>query len=668
MECSETCTRQPLSATLGIAKAPGDTMRSSSPSSTTRVVLPHPRVRKLRRLARFRRRFGHLTLLAPVVLVLVTDILVRGNRLLNMQPKYWASYAASLVESAAFWAVLLLAASDRKHFGRWPARVALLTCATLAVGGQIYFHGLYATYINLDATLFTTGISASVSKQVWSDTRNLLLSLAPATATAALLIWLGRLLVRPRRALRRWSPLTTPLALGLVMTLPCSYRTVQGSTPDVIYMHALGGLIKAVSSKQEPSHLRPGRRSPPALPVAHAALPPLGTRSRNVLLVLTESVRADANCSAHQDECPPMPELNAAVPHRIPLHQLRANSSATAIELSVIWSGLEPNASREALLSAPLLFDYAHAAGIESAYWSSHHPLFANTRLYIEDLPTKKKITGTELDSLADVDTGARDELLTARAKEDLPVLKEPFFAVVHFGNTHLPYRIDPNDAPFQPYKPSKAKEDNLEYRNYYLNAVYLQQKTMANLVTWIRQQPFGARTVIAYTSDHGEAFLEHGQVGHTGSLYEEEIHVPGWIDAPIGTLSDAEETHLRGRANEFVFHTDLFSTLLDLMGLLDEQGFASYLRPTVGQSWLRPKGPAPMLALTNCAGIWGCVFENWAIMRANRKLLAREWDTAWQCHDVLQDPKELQPLPLSQCDDLAAEANRVYGGLPSAH
>ncbi len=61
-------------------------------------------------------------------------------------------------------------------------------------------------------------------------------------------------------------------------------------------------------------------------------------------------------------------------------------------------------------------------------------------------------------------------------------------------------------------------------------------------MIRFIRAQPFGARTIIVFTSDHGEAFREHGQFGHTGAVLDEEIHVPFWIDAPPGTLTDAEE------------------------------------------------------------------------------------------------------------------------------
>ncbi len=74
--------------------------------------------------------------------------------------------------------------------------------------------------------------------------------------------------------------------------------------------------------------------------------------------------------------------------------------------------------------------------------------MFANSRLFVQDLPTSHQCGATDLDPLADIDLGGRDELLTARVKAELPTLREPFFGVVHYGNTHLPYRVDPAASP----------------------------------------------------------------------------------------------------------------------------------------------------------------------------------------------------------------------------
>jgi glucan phosphoethanolaminetransferase (alkaline phosphatase superfamily) len=623
---------------------------------------PKRRARRLRTLARMRRAAAYALLAAPALAVVAVDVVIRGERLATLPIKYVGSYLGAFVESALLWGLLLAAASARRGAGRWLFAGAFVVLSTLAVGVQTYFHAQFATYLNLDATLFGTSFGDSLVGQVSSEGANLAVAIGVPAALATAAVALSRRVVRPRRRARRVASLLAPVAVALVFVVPCSYRSVQASTPDVIYFHAIGGLVKELTGVRTTAQVRPGRRTPPELPplVAEPARP------RNVVLVLTESVRADAHCSAEADDCPVAPRTNEAASGRLPLLQLRSNASTTAISLAVLWTGLEPTAGREALHEAPSVFDFAHAAGLETAYWTSHHMMFANSRLWVQDLPTRFQCGATDLDPLADIDLGGGDELLVERVKDELPRLREPFFAIVHVGNTHLPYRVDPARAPFQPSLDSKAEEDNDAYHNHYRNAVHLQDAALGDLVSFLREGERGERTVVIFTSDHGEAFREHDQLGHTGSIYDEEIHVPGWVLAPEGALAADERAAIEARRAAPTFHTDLAPTVLDLLGLLDEPEVAAYREAMPGQSWLRPVEPPRALALTNCSGVWGCAFRNWGVMKGTRKLEAREWDRAWHCWDVAADPREEHDLGPGACADLVGVAARAHGGLPS--
>ena len=162
--------------------------------------------------------------------------------------------------------------------------------------------------------------------------------------------------------------------------------------------------------------------------------------------------------------------------------------------------------------------------------------------------------------------------------------------AVVHFSNVHYPYYVDKSlPQPFQPATTSKAPEKNPSFFRYYENAVYQQDLHLADIVRAFRATPMGKRTVIVYTSDHGEAFREHGQMGHTFSVLDEEVHVPAWIDAPPGTLDDSEEKSLEAKKDAFVSHIDIAPTILDLMGVWDDPAIAKYRTRMPGHSLLRP-------------------------------------------------------------------------------
>src|SRR5687768_10572510 len=180
-----------------------------------------------------------------------------------------------------------------------------------------------------------------------------------------------------------------------------------------------------------------------------------------------------------------------------------------------------------------------------------------------------------------------------------------------------------------------------------------------------LRNSEAGSRTVIVYTSDHGEAFREHGQMGHTFSIFDEETHVPMWIDAPPGTLTDAEIAALKSKRNAYLFHIDIAPTVLDLMGVADAPEIARYRERMHGHSLLRPELTEQPVPMTNCAGVWSCAFENWGYMQRNLKVEARSWDTGWRCYDLETDPGENENLGPERCAALIHEAMRTYGRLP---
>ncbi len=629
-----------------------------APGTRQRVITA-----RLRPYGRARRRVGWALALAPVVVVLIADFLTRGSRIAALPPKYIVSYGAAVIESGLLWASLMLACGARRGAYRWFASLAFVILFTAAVGGQLYFHSQYSTYLNLDATLFGTSFTGSVFGQVSADAKHFLQNVVPALVAAIVLVALARKFLRPSRRALWVARIVTPIAIVGVFLIPTSYRRVQASTPDMIYFHAMGGLIKELTGVRTTAQIRPGLRTPPPLPSIDAK----PSIQRNVILLLSESVRADCHCSVPTEQCPIAPRANEAAPHRMPLEQLRSNSTTTAIQLAVLWSGRAPSDTREELHSAPVLFDYAAAAGLDTAYWTSHHMMFANSRLWVQDLPTKFQCGGSDIEPTADLDLGGDDALLVERALSELPKLQQPFFATVHVGNTHVPYKVDPEDSPFQPSLSSKSPEDNEAYRNFYKNAVYLQDKAIGRFLREMRATEYGKNTVVIFTSDHGESFREHDQVGHTGSLYDEELHVPGWVDAPDGLLTEDERANIAARRTAPVFSSDIAPTVLDLLGLYDHPVVASYLPTMPGESWLRPQGTPKALAFTNCSGVWGCAFRNWGAMRGFMKLHAREWDSTWRCFDLQKDPLEKNDLGPAACGDLVDFAEKVHGGFPGS-
>ncbi len=614
-------------------------------------------------MAPWRRRLSPSLYLVVPLLVVVLDFKRRGARIRAFEHDYVLTYVASLVESFAVWGLLLYAASRRRGWSRHVAAVLFVLMVTFTIGGQSYFFQQYNAYLNVDVSVFASNFMDSVVNQLAADLSNYLSAKLPPAALAVLLVWAARRLVRPtRKPALLLSPLAPLLLIGSFF-IPTQYRSEQASTPDTLYLNAIGGLLRTQLGFTDQSHqLRPrARNSLPVPPLTRKDVP-----QRNVLFVILESVRADTTCITHDPECKRTEATNQLLPERFPFTQMRSMDSCTAISLAVLWSGVRPIESRDTLHEWPLIFDYAHALGYDTAYWTSQNMMFGNVRLWVKNLGVRQRVTATELDPTADLDMGAPEKYLAEHVSQHIGSLKEPFMAVVQMSNVHYPYYLDPDmPTPFQPWTTSKAPEDNAYFKNFYQNSVWQQDQHIAKMIAALKASPAGKNTVIVYTSDHAEAFREHGQMGHTFSIFDEEVHVPAWIDAPPGTLTEEEAQNLRDKRDAYLFHVDVAPTVLDLIGVPDDPRLEKYREKMPGHSLLGRELTTEPLPLTNCAGVWSCAFENWGIMQGSLKLEARSWDYGWNCYDVAEDPLEKSPLPLEQCSELVQLAQKTYQRLP---
>jgi len=618
---------------------------------------------RLEKLARLRRALAPLVLLLPVTIMLVVDLWWRGARLWQFDAWHWATYGAAFVESLVVWASLLLAASRRSSVATWFCRVAFVLLFTICVGGQSYFFQQYNAYLNADVSRFATDFFESVLNQLWADAGNYLSVKGPVFVLAVVLLMLAHKIVRPSRSRGRIATIVAPLAVVASLFIPTQHQRLQASTPDVLYLNAMGGMLRTLAGFTEQSHqLRPRARKSLAVP----ALVPRIDQPRNVVFVILESVRADAACVTFIPGCKRTAATNQLFPGRVPLRQLRALDSSTAISLAVLWTGVGPHESRDVLHSWPLIFDYAKAAGYYTAFWTSQNMMFGNVRLWVDNLGADSFFHGTDVDPTSDIDLGAPENLFAERGIAEVARLHEPYFLTIQLSNGHYPYLVDPEGPqPFQPAEMSKAPEDNKAFYNFYQNAVHQQDQHLGRLLRAIKQAPGGDRTVVVYTSDHGEAFREHYQMGHTFSVYDEEIKVPGFIDAPPGVLTDEQMVNLRAKSDAFTFHPDLTATVLDLLGVWHDPALVPFRQKMLGVSLLGAEPNPRALPLTNCAGVWSCAFENWGYMQGSNKLAARAWDSEYRCYDLDRDPKEQHDLGAAHCGDLRAQAGRLFGRLP---
>jgi glucan phosphoethanolaminetransferase (alkaline phosphatase superfamily) len=605
-------------------------------------------------------------MLAPTVLHVGADFYRRGRLIVAFPDDNPRSYLATVLLSLAISWFSVYAASRRRGVVSKLIATLFVVEFTVALGGQQYFYSQYSAYLNEDVSVFASNLMESVVSQLLADLPNYLRANFLPLCAAVLIVLLARRLIRPRPILAGISAALAAVAMTAACVVPVRHRQIQASTPDILYLNAVGGLVRTqFGLTEQAGQIRP--RSRESLPVPKLVARP--SRPRNVVLIQLESVRAEATCVGYGPTCRRTETTNQLFPHRFPLRQMRSLSSSTAICSAALWGGLLPTESREVLHTWPLLFDYAKAAGYHTAYFTSQSMLFGNARLWVKNLGVERFLSATDFDPQCDLDMGAPERLLAERLRQEFDVLKEPFFAVVQLSNVHYPYYIEKNlPQPFQPAALSKAPEDLQLFYNYYQNSIYQQDIHIGKLLAHIRSLDAGRRTVFVYTSDHAESFREHGNLGHTYSVLDSEIHVPGWIDAPEGTLLESEAKSLVAAENASTNHIDLNATMLDLLGLWETPEIEEYRSRIQGDSLLRPERKLRILPMTNCAWVWSCAFENWGVLNGWRKLEAREWDHQWHCYDLEQDPKEKHDLGPEACPDLVDFAQKTFGRLPGAN
>ncbi len=243
--------------------------------------------------------------------------------------------------------------------------------------------------------------------------------------------------------------------------------------------------------------------------------------------------------------------------------------------------------------SVPAILTGHHPDALGIAHWGSRLPpavarlpellaaagyhtvLFSQHPLYRYDKPLRR--------GFADFHAAAKgrtDQLPTA---EQLLHPRRPTFALVHLLPPHNPYSPP---APFRGaysgwyrgntpigaeflngfpalHAPSELTPEDRRYvRDRYLEMAAFADHLVGRLVELLTAAGRFDDTLVVVTSDHGEAFLEHGSFLHTRNLYQELLAVPLVVKWPAGAGGFAPHVA------EPVSLVDLAPTLVDGLGL----------------------------------------------------------------------------------------------------
>ena len=206
----------------------------------------------------------------------------------------------------------------------------------------------------------------------------------------------------------------------------------------------------------------------------------------------------------------------------------------------------------------------------------------------------------------------ASTEELTAYAVDWLKSYKDTkFFLWLHFFDPHVPYEpptdlLGTLEAPagygnsFSSWEairrgnmvPTLRQREWI--RHLYLAEVLNVDRNIGKLLDAMKSLGLYDRCLIAFTSDHGEEFWEHGGFEHGHSMYEEVLRVPLFLKLP--------QTGARGQVTTRVSTEQIMPTMLELLEVENRFG-SSTSAPLLDESDTRKDAdwrslPSPQLSL----------------------------------------------------------------------
>lgn len=251
----------------------------------------------------------------------------------------------------------------------------------------------------------------------------------------------------------------------------------------------------------------------------------------------------------------------------------------------------------------------------------------------------------------------------------------ERFFAYIHFEGTHDPYYND-NDLRVllsAPSYPGDLDFSTLAYKSAVRNGLRLSAEEAAHLqyvaegkARRVDRQAVGAflerfeasglpeNTLLVITSDHGDAFFEHGAVSHGHTVFDEEIHVPLAIRFPPD-FARKRSFPMVGRASCPVSTVDLLPTVLDFVGVPPPPGIdGASLVPGKGgeEACNRPVISEQALQEGRITGA--------SIVLGDRKLIVDYDERSRALFDLKADPAEARDLSGGSGREAAALAAQL--------
>jgi arylsulfatase A-like enzyme len=374
---------------------------------------------------------------------------------------------------------------------------------------------------------------------------------------------------------------------------------------------------------------------------------------RNLILISLDTLRAD-RLGAYGYERDTSPALDALAARGARFETVIAESNWTLPSHVTLMSGLPPQIhgvvipNQAPSADVPLLAEVLRARGFRTLGLTAGRFL---TRRYGFD---------RGFEEFDDADLSFAKALAIARQRLVEFDADDRFFVFIHSYDVHCPY--DPPEAyarrfqtrPKSDHVPTRGRCGNPHFNRMALTpgqARFLSDRydagirhaddLLAQFLADIGRRGRLDDTLVVVVSDHGEEFMEHGKVGHRGTLYMQSLRVP-WLMAGPGVPEVV--------IDEPVGLADVMPTLLELLGVP-----APPMRGASKRALLRGERASDPQRLVFSQNDWG--LRLYSAVVGDRQIIVDDIRGKARFFDWRADPDEQVDLAGAKLD---AERNRV--------
>ncbi len=413
---------------------------------------------------------------------------------------------------------------------------------------------------------------------------------------------------------------------------------------------------------------------------AIAALPKPSQSAPNVLLIVLDTVRADAlnNYGRHRNVTPNLAHFAKTA---VQFNEARSTAPWTLTSHCSMFTGrwpheLSANVARPLDATQPTLAEFLESKGYATAGFAANmnncnfwYGLARGFARY-EDFYEAREVSAFQIlrssrlgrilvtcklgRSLYALAWGEREhtyrktaEMVNSDALKWLERRRDrPSFVFLNYFDAHDPYQ-PPNGAAETFSKTAQSRSVAEAARNSYDDCLHYLDSQIGKLLDALDRRGLSENTLVIITADHGEGFGEHGLSGHGISLYRTELRVPLLIRYPGKTpegYSFDSPVSLRS----------IPATVLDLLGFRTESPFPG---KSLADAWSKtePKSSwelEPVLAEVDRAGKLVNEMPDVPASRGKMRSLTdphyvyiRNGDGEEELYDHQTDPDELHNL-----------------------